>query len=193
MRTATLLIVDDDPIIRLELRTTLATIGYRIAGEADTGMQALTLARTIKPDVVLMDIVLPQVSGLEVARTLMTERVAPVVLFSGNASPEVIAQADAAGVMGFLSKPLRNSDLGPAIAIAMARFHELVELETEVRSLNERMEARKLVGRAKAILMEKHGLTEREAFYRIQSQSTALNRPVHEIAKAIITASEIPT
>lgn len=191
MRQANVLIVDDDPIVRLDLKNLVATAGHAVAGEADSGGQALALARSLKPDVVLMDIVLPTISGLEVARTLASERIAPVVIFTGNAAPETVAEAHAAGVMGFLTKPLRCADLGPTLAIAVARHAELIALEEEVRSLNARMEARRLVGRAKAILMEKQGLPEREAFRRIQAQSASLGKPVHEIAQAIITASEI--
>lgn len=192
MRHANVLIVDDDPVARLDLRTMLMELGHSVIGEADNGGQALSLARSLKPDAVLMDIVLGSpLSGLDVARTVSTERIAPVILFSGNATADAISILDASGAMGFLSKPLRLADLAPSIAIAIARFKELCTLETEIKALNERMEARKLVGRAKAILMEKHGLTEREAFYRIQTQSTALGKASHEIARAIITASEL--
>ncbi|MBC8103714.1 MAG: response regulator [Cytophagales bacterium] len=191
MRQASVLIVDDDPIVRLDLRTQVVAVGYTVAGEADSGGQALALARNLRPDLVLLDIVLPTISGIEVARTLMAERIAPVVIFTGSAGSEVAAQAYSAGVMGFLSKPLRAQDLGPIIAIAIARFAELITLENEVKSLNARMEARRLVGRAKAILMEKQGMPERDAFRRIQAQSLALGKPVHEIAQAIIMASEI--
>jgi response regulator NasT len=191
VRQANVLIVDDDPIVRLDLKTQVKAIGHEVAGEADSGSQALTLARNLRPDVVLLDIVLPHLSGIEVARTLALERIAPVVIFTGGASSELAAQAYSAGVMGFLSKPLRGSDLGPIISIAIARFAEMMALENEVRSLNARMEARRLVGRAKAILMEKQGLVERDAFRRIQAQSLALGKPVHEIAQAIITASEL--
>jgi AmiR/NasT family two-component response regulator len=191
VRQANVLIVDDDPIVRLDLKTQVKAIGHTVAGEADSGSQALTLARNLRPDLVLLDIVLPHLSGIEVARTLALERIAPVVIFTGGATSELAAQAYSAGVMGFLSKPLRGSDLGPIISIAIARFAELTALENEVKSLNARMEARRLVGRAKAILMEKQGLVERDAFRRIQAQSLALGKPVHEIAQAIITASEL--
>ena len=191
MRQANVLIVDDDPIVRLDLKTLVKTMGHAVIGEADSGGQAIALARSLKPDLVLMDIVLPSISGLDVARTLTNERIAPVVVFTGSANPETAQLAHAAGVMGFLSKPVRGADLGPAILIAIARYGELIALENEVRNLNARMEARRLVGRAKAILMEKQGLAEREAFRRIQAQSAALGKPVQDIAQAIITASEI--
>lgn len=191
MRQANVLIVDDDPIVRMDLRALLTQLGHSVVGEAESGGQALALTRALRPDLVLMDVLLPALSGLEVARTLATERLSAVLLFTGATDDDTLAAADATGAMGFLSKPLRPLDLRAAIPIAVSRFRERIELEDELRDLNERMEARKLVGRAKAILMEKHRLTERDAFRRIQNQSQALNKPAHEIARAIITASEL--
>lgn len=190
--SATVLIADDEAGTRLDLRHLLAGAGHTVVAEAQDGEQALALARSLRPDAVILDAVLPRLSGVEVARTLMGERVAPVILVTGDAAwPEAVAGATEAGVLALLAKPPRREDLVGAVAIARARFGEMVALEAEVRSLNERLEARKLVGRAKAILMERHGLAEREAFRRIQAQSMALGKPVHEIARAIITASEL--
>ena len=191
VRQSSVLIVDDDPIVRMDVRTLIAVLGHRVLGEADNGGQALSLVRALKPEVVLLDVVLPSLSGLEVAKTLTGERLAAVILFSGSSDPLLIAEMESCGAMGFVSKPLREMDLRVTIPLAAARFQEKIALEEEVRSLTERMEARKLVGRAKAILMELHHLTEREAFRRIQSQSLTLQKPVHEIARAIITASEV--
>jgi two-component system, response regulator PdtaR len=189
---ASVLIADDEPGTRRDLRHLLTDAGHTIVAEAQDGEQALALARSLRPEAVILDAVLPRLSGVEVARTLMGERVAPVILLTGHAAHAgVVAEATEAGALALLAKPLRGEDLVGAVAIARARFHEMVALEAEVRSLNERLEARKLVGRAKAILMERHGLAEREAFRRIQTQSLALGKPVHEIARAIITASEI--
>lgn len=191
MRQASVLIVDDDSIIRMDLRTLLTQFGHNVVGEAESGGQALALARSLRPDIVLMDIVLPSLSGLDVTRTLTAERLSAVLLITGVADDDLLSLVDDCGAMGFLSKPLRPTDLRLAIPIALARFRERIALEDEVKSLGERMEARKLVGRAKAILMERHNLSEREAFRRIQTQSLTLNKPVHEIARAIITASEM--
>ena len=192
MRHVTVLIADSDLPIRTQAKSLILTLGHSVAGEADNGGQALVLARATKPDVVLLGIALGSaLGGIEVARTLFAGRVAPVVLFGVGGSGEALTQLDGSGVMGFLSTPLRITDLGATLAIAVARFKDFTSLEEELRATNERMEARKLVGRAKAILMEKHGLTEREAFYRIQTQSTALGKASHEIARAIITASEL--
>ncbi len=191
MGPANLLIADDEPLTRLDLKTLLAQMGHTIVGEASDGEQALALARSLRPDAVILDVVMPRLSGVDVARALLGERVAPVVVLTAHSEPEIIDRATEAGVLAFLAKPFRREHLEPAIEIARARFQELVALENEVRSLNERMEARKLVGRAKAILMERFGLQERDAFRRIQTQSVTLGKPVHEIARAIITASEV--
>ncbi len=188
---ANLLIADDEPLVRLDLRHLLTGIGHTVVGEAENGEQALALARSLRPDAVILDIVMPHLGGVEVARALVAERVAAVLMLSGYPEPEMIRKANEAGALAFISKPFRREHLEPAIPIAIARFREIIALENEVRSLTERMEARRLVGRAKAILMERQGLPEREAFRRIQSQSQALGKPVHEIAQAIITASEI--
>ena len=191
VRQSSVLIVDDDPIVRMDIRTLVSSLGHRVLGEADNGGQAISLARALKPEVVLLDVILPSLSGLEVAKALNGERLAAVILFSGSSDPLLVEEMELCGAMGFVSKPLREVDLRVAIPLAVARYQEKIALEDEVKNLTERMEARKLVGRAKAILMELHGLTEREAFRRIQSQSLTLQKPVHEIARAIITASEI--
>jgi response regulator NasT len=191
VRQASVLIVDNDPIVRMDLRSRVTAVGHRVVGEAETGSQALALARGLHPNIILLNAALPALSGIDIVRTVGAERLAAVLLFIDAAEANAVLESDSAAVMAFLSTPIREADLRVAIPIAVARFQERVALEDEVKNLNERMEARKLVGRAKAILMEKHGLSEREAFRRIQAQSAALNKPVHEIARAIITASEI--
>lgn len=191
MRQANVLIVDEDPLIRQDLKTQVAGMGHRVVGEAESGSQALALVRSLRPDVVLLNLILSSSSGLDIAQTISNERVTAVVVFTAAEDPELLEKLEDHGVMGFLSLPPRAADLCAVLLIAIARFQERNTLEEEVKSLNERMEARKLVGRAKAILMERHGLSERDAFKRIQSQSIALGKQAHEIAQAIITASEI--
>ncbi len=191
MQDVKVVIADDDPLIRLDLRHSLEGLGLRVLGEAEDGRQALGLARTLRPDLLILDIMMPQMDGLEAARLARQEGLAAVMLLTGYAEEDMIAQADAAGVLAYLRKPFRTEDLGPAVAIALGRHRERQALETDVEDLRDKMEARKLVGRAKALLMERHGLTEREAFYRIQAQSQSLQKPAHEIARAIITASEM--
>ena len=184
-------IADDDPLIRLDLRHALADLGMHVLGEAEDGRQAVSLARALRPDLLILDIMMPQMDGLDAARVARAEHLGAVILLTGYAEDDMIAQADAAGVVAYLRKPFRAEELGPAIAISLGRYRERQALETDVEDLKEKMEARKVVGRAKAILMERHQLTEREAFYRIQAQSQTLQKPASEIARAIITASEM--
>lgn len=184
-------IADDDPLTRLDLRHGLESLGLRVLGEAEDGKQALELARALHPDLMILDIMMPRMDGLEAARLARHEQLAAVVLLTGYAEQDMIAKADAAGVLAYLRKPFRTEELGPTLAIALGRHRERRALEADVENLKETMEARKIVGRAKALLMERHNLTEREAFYRIQAQSQSLQKPAHEIAKAIITASEM--
>jgi len=191
MEPVRVVIADDDPLTRLDLRHSLESLGLRVLGEAEDGRQALALTRSLRPDLLILDIMMPQMDGLEAARLVRSEQLAAVVLLTGYAEEDMIAKADAAGVLAYLRKPFRPEELGPALAIALGRHRERQALESDVESLKEKMEARKVVGRAKAILMERHGLSEREAFYRIQAQSQTLQKPAHEIAKAIITASEL--
>ncbi len=195
MATATepikVILADDDPLTRLDLRHALETLGLRVLGEAEDGRQALSLARTLRPDLLILDIMMPQMDGLDAARIARAEGLGAVMLLTGYAEEDMIARADAAGVLAYLRKPFRTEELGPSIAIALGRYRERQALETDVEDLKEKMEARKIVGRAKAILMERHQLTEREAFYRIQAQSQTLQKPASEIARAIITASDL--
>ena len=184
-------IADDDPLIRLDLRHALHGLGMQVLGEAEDGRQALSLARTLRPDLLILDVMMPQMDGLEAARVARAEQLGAVMLLTGYAEEDMIARADAAGVLAYLKKPFRTDELGPAIAISLGRYRERQALEFDVEDLREKMEARKVVGRAKAILMERHQLTEREAFYRIQAQSQTLQKPASEIARAIITASEM--
>ncbi len=185
------ILADDDPLTRLDLRHALETLGLRVLGEAEDGRQALSLARSLRPDLLILDIMMPQMDGLDAARIARAEGLGAVILLTGYAEEDMIARADAAGVLAYLRKPFRTEELGPSIAIALGRYRERQALETDVEDLKEKMEARKIVGRAKAILMERHQLTEREAFYRIQAQSQTLQKPASEIARAIITASEM--
>ncbi len=192
---ANLVIADDEPLARRQLKETLARIGHVVVGEASGDEHALVLARSLRPDAVLIDLGPENRDPFSTARTLARERLAAVVLLAGEEAgalrATVIQRTSDAGVLAFVRKPARAEDLEPALAIAIGRFREIAALETQVRTLTERMEARKLVGRAKALLMERQGLSEREAFTRIQTQSLALNKPAHEIARAIVLASEM--
>ena len=185
-----LIIADDESLIRMDLREMLTQLGYLVVGEAGDGQSAVNLARELKPDAVIMDIKMPDLDGIEAARILTHERVAPVLLLTAYSDIELIARAREAGVAGYLVKPFRESDLAPAIEIALARFGEFRELEREVGDLQDTLETRKLVDRAKGILMDTQSLTEAEAFRRIQKMSMNTRKAMREVAEAIILAHE---
>lgn len=191
MHPMRVIIADDESIIRLDLRKTLEAGGHTVVGEAGDGETALNLARTLKPDIAILDIKMPVMDGLDAAKAITEEGIAPVVLLTAYSEPELIARAREAGVFGYLVKPFQEADLHPAMEVACARFEQMKALQEQVHNLEDRLETRKAVERAKGILMEKHGLTETEAFRRIQTQSMNTRKSMREIAEAIILASQI--
>ncbi len=192
-RRVRVLIADDESLIRMDLREMLTNLGYLVVGEAPDARTAVNMAREIRPDVVIMDIRFENddMDGIEAARILMEERIAPVLLLSAYSDRDLIQRAKEAGVMGYLVKPFREADLPPAIEVAMANFQEWLRLEKEAKDLKEALETRKLVERAKGILMDRHGLSEAEAYRRIQKMSMDNRRPMKEVAEAIILAYEV--
>jgi AmiR/NasT family two-component response regulator len=184
-----LIIADDESLVRTDLREALTELGYLVIGEVGDGQSAVNMARELEPDVVVMDIKMPGLDGIDAARILTQEKIAPVVLLSAYSQSDLIERATEAGVVGYLVKPFRETDLPPAIELAKARFSEFRALEEEVDNLAEALETRKKVERAKGILMDQHGLTESEAFRKIQKMSMNTRRPMKEVAEAIILAN----
>jgi len=184
-------IADDESIIRMDLKTLLEEMGHTVVGEAADGQKALELARTFKPDVVIMDIKMPVMDGLDAAKIIAEEKIAPVVLLTAYSQKDLIERAKEAGVYGYLVKPFQESDLLPAIEIAIARYLETHVLEETVGDLEEKLETRKLVDRAKGILMDQFKMNEADAFRRIQQQSMNQRRSMKEIAEAIVIAHEV--
>ena len=191
MERVRVIVADDESIICMDLREMLGNLGYLVVGEAGDGQSAVNLARELRPDVVLMDIKMPGTDGIEAASTLTEERIAPVVLLTAFSQRDLVERAKEAGVVGYLVKPVQEADLTPAIEIALARFVEFRELEHEVDDLQDQLETRKLVDRAKGILMDTQGLTEAAAFRRIQKMSMNTRKSMKEIAQAIILTHEI--
>ena len=188
---ARILIVDDESIIRLDLRERLSGLGYTVVGEAADGQMAISLARRLQPDLVLMDIKMPEIDGIAAARVLLQERIAPVVLLTAFSDRELIDDAREAGVLGYISKPFREADLVSTLEVAIARFEEFRAIEKENADLKNTLETRRLVERAKGLLMDTQGLSESVAFRRIQKLAMDRRKSMKEIAEAIILAREI--
>jgi len=183
------IIADDESLLRMDLQEALTELGYLVIGQVGDGQSAVNMARELEPDVVIMDIKMPGMDGIEAAKILTEEKIAPVVLLTAYSQRDLIERAKEAGVVGYLVKPFREADLAPAIELALARFEEFRTLEKEVDNLKEALETRKKVEQAKGILMEKQGLSEHEAFRKIQKMSMNTRKPMKEVAEAIILAN----
>ena len=190
MERIRVIVADDESVIRTDLREMLTTLGYLVIGEAGDGQSAVNLARELKPDIVIMDIKMPSMDGIEAAKILTQEKIAPVLLLTAYSQRELFERAKEAGVVGYLVKPYREQEIAPAIEIALARFQEFRVLEKEVGDLRETLETRKIVDRAKGILMDTQHLTEAEAFRKIQKMSMNTRKAMKEIAEAIILAQD---
>jgi len=190
LERARVIIADDESIIRMDLREMLTNLGYLVVGEAGDGRSGVNLARELRPDVAIFDIKMPGMDGIEAARILTEEKIAPVVLLTAYSQRDLVERAKEAGVVGYITKPMRESDLTPAIEVAMARFSEFRALEEEIGDLKQALETRKFVDRAKGILMDTQGLTEAEAFRKIQKMSMNKRKPMKDVAEAIILAHQ---
>jgi response regulator NasT len=186
-----IIIADDESLIRLDLREMLTHLGYDVIGEAGDGRSAMDLARRLRPDLLIMDIKMPDFDGISAAEELTRERIAPVVLVTAYSDQGLVERAREAGVVGYVVKPFREAELMPVIELSRARFDEFRMLEREVGSLKEALETRKLIERAKGVLMETHGMRESEAFHRIRRTSMDARKSMKEVAEAILLAREM--
>ena len=185
-----ILIADDEAVVRMDLREMLEESGYEVVGEAGDGERAVELGDEKKPDLAILDIKMPKMNGLEVAEKLMDKGIAAIIL-TAYTDKEFIERAKETGVLGYLVKPFTKGSLVAAIETAMARFKELQELREEVSSLKEALEVRKLVERAKGLLMKHLGISEEDAYRYLQKRSMEYRKPMREVAEAIIIALEI--
>ena len=192
-RRARIIIADDESIIRMDLREMLTHLGYDVIAEAADGRTALDLARKLHPDLVVLDIKMPDMDGIEAAERLTQGRIAPVVLLTAFSEQNLIERAKGAGVAGYLVKPFRESELMPVIELALARFRDFESLEREVEHLKDALETRKLIERAKGVLMEVHGLKEAEAFTRMRRTSMDNRKSMREVAEAILLSHQVET
>jgi response regulator NasT len=180
------LVVEDEALIRLDLIEMLSEEGYVVVGEAADGQQAVEQAAALRPDLVIMDVKMPRMDGIDAASIIAERRIAPVVILTAFSQRDLVERARDAGAMGYLVKPFSRRDLMPAIELAVSRFRELVALESEVAGLTDRLETRKTVERAKGLLMAHHGLTEPEAFRWIQRNAMDRRTTMKAVAQAIL-------
>ncbi len=180
------LVAEDEALIRLDLVEMLREEGYDVAGEAADGEEAIKLATELNPDLVILDVKMPKVDGIEAAQHIAGNRIAPVVILTAFSQRDLVERARDAGAMAYLVKPFAKRDLVPAIELAMSRFGELAALEQEVAGLTERLETRKVVERAKGILMTKQGLSEPEAFRWVQRTAMDRRTTMKAVAEAVI-------
>jgi len=186
MAAIRIMIAEDEAIPRMGLREMLQDQGYAVVGEAADGQTAVELARTLKPDLVIMDIMMPGLDGINASEILSTERLAPVLLVTAYNDRELVERAKDAGVFAYVTKPFTEHQLVPQIELALARFREYQALYQEAGDAKAALETRKVVERAKGVLMASQGLTEADAYRRIQRLSMNNRRSMREIAEAIL-------
>lgn len=186
-----IIIAEDDTVIRMDLKEELQRQGYLVIGDVGDGQSAVNLTRELRPDLVVMDIRMPEMDGISAAEILTREKLAPVVLLTAFSDEELIQRAREAGVIHYVTKPWRSSDLKPAIEIALSRFAEFREMESRVKDLEDHLATRKVVEKAKGVLMQKYGISEQEAFRRIQKASMNNRKSMKDVAEAILLAEEL--
>jgi response regulator NasT len=184
--TTRILVAEDEALIRLDLVEMLGEQGYEVVGQASNGEQAVTLAKELAPDLVIMDVKMPVLDGLSAAEQLHETKACPVIMLTAFSQTELVERARDAGVMAYIVKPFTADDLRPAIDIATSRWQELKALEAEIADLGERLETRKLVDRAKGVLMSQLKLSESDAFRWIQKTAMDRRLGMKEVAEAVI-------
>ncbi len=187
------LIAEDEALIRLDLAEMLREEGYDVVGEAGDGQEAVELAESLRPDLVIMDVKMPRRDGIDAAAEIAAKRIAPVVVLTAFSQRDLVEKARDAGAMAYLVKPFSISDLIPAIELAASRFAEITGLEREVADLSERLEARKLIERAKGLLQAKHAMTEPEAFKWMQRAAMDQRTSMKKVAEVVLETLETPS
>jgi response regulator NasT len=184
--TARIVIAEDEAIIRMDLREMLEEEGYEVVGEAADGDDAMRLAEQLRPDLVILDIVMPQTDGLTAAEHIVEQELAAVLILTAFSHRDKVARATRAGVMAYLVKPFDKADLVPAIEVAVQRWNEARVLANESKNLTERLETRKLVERAKGVLRDRHGLSEEDSFRLIQRISMERGMPMRKVSERLL-------
>lgn len=185
-------VAEDESLIRLDLVEMLREEGYEVVGEAADGQQAVDLAVELRPDLVIMDVKMPRRDGIDAASEIAEKRIAPVVILTAFSQRELVEKARDAGAMAYLVKPFSKADLMPAVELAASRYTEISSLESEIADLQERLETRKLIERAKGKLMESQSLTEPQAFKWIQRAAMDRRTTMKAVAEVIIETLDAP-
>jgi response regulator NasT len=186
-----ILIADDEAIIRMNLREMLTELGYIVVAEAGDGLSAVHLTRQLRPDLVLLDVKMPTMDGIEASRIICEEELAPVLLLTAYSDQDLVSQAREVGVQGYLVKPIRETDLLPIIEVTRARWSEQTDRRQELSRLRDQIETRKIIERAKGCLMDSQGLGEAEAFRKIQQLAMNSRKSMKEVAQAILLAQQL--
>lgn len=184
------LLAEDEALIRLDLAEMLTEAGYEVVGQASNGEEAVSLAESLRPDLIIMDVKMPVMDGLTAAETIGEQRICPVIMLTAFSQKELVERARDAGVMAYIVKPFTVSDVTPAIEVATSRWAELKALESEVADLGERLETRKAVEKAKGVLMKKLKITEAEAFRWIQKTAMDRRLGMREVADAVVAGMD---
>jgi len=184
-------IAEDEQLTRTIIRARLEKLGHIVVADACDGAQAVEAARIHKPDVIIMDIKMPVMDGIEAAKIILSETPCAILFLSSFNEQELVEQATETGALAYLMKPFRKEDLGPALEMAVRRFRQIRSQQREIDDLKETLETRKIIERAKGILMDRHHMSEEEAFKRIHFQARNQNKKMREIAQSIITAADL--
>ncbi|MEG6586835.1 ANTAR domain-containing response regulator [Dendrosporobacter sp. 1207_IL3150] len=186
MQQLRVVIADNESIIRMDLKEILEEAGHIVVGEATDGLKAIELTRKYRPDLVIMDIKMPEMDGITAAKAISNEKISPVLLLTAFSQKEIVEKAKDSGVLAYLVKPVKETNLFPAIEIALSRFQEFAELEQELEDVKNSLETRKILDRAKGILMDAYNLNETEAYRRIQQYSMSKRKSIRDVAQAIV-------
>lgn len=191
MENLRILIADDESIIRMDLRQILESMEHEIVGEAADGERALKLTRALKPDLCILDIKMPKLTGLEVAQIVTEESIAPVILLTAFAEKKFIQKAKEAGVYAYLVKPFSEKDILPALEMAVSKYEEIKSLHKELEGAKDDLKTRKVVERAKGVLVDKYGLKENEAYDKLRKQAMNKRKTLKEVAEAFLLSEEM--
>lgn len=189
MQNLRIVVADNESIIRMDLKEILEEAGHIVVGEAPDGVKAVDLTRKHRPHLVIMDIKMPEMDGISAAKIISSEKIAPVLLLTAYSQKEIVEQAKDSGVLAYLVKPVKEANLFPAMEIAITRFNEFMQLEHELEDIKNSLETRKILDRAKGIIMDSFNLNESDAYRRIQQYSMSKRKSIREVAEAIIASA----